>query len=329
MPTDATISTADAPAIGGESCSAPLPPEPSECPPPLLWADVLARVEQGVRETRFDRAGRVVTVRSFGEGRPLYVLPGGLGDWRLFSLTMWLLRDEFRMVVVDPPEEAAADLFAAADRLGDASFSLFATSLGALPALQAMLERPSRIERAILHAADCRLRLSTTERLLAFAGRMTRRPLESLPFFNRIQLHNHRRWFPPFDASRWEFFLANVGRTPVRSLCRRLGALRAADFTRRLREIATPILLLRCEGEGTACADRVEQLRAALTDAGARFLPHCGHYPFLTHPHVLAKAVREFVVDPFSRDSKSSERSASPSRQTDAALLSAKPSSRG
>jgi pimeloyl-[acyl-carrier protein] methyl ester esterase len=314
MPTDATISTADAPAIGGESCSAPLPPGSSECPPQLMWADVLARVEQGVRETRIGRAGGVVTVRSFGEGRPLYVLPGGLGDWRLFSLTMWLLRDEFRMVVVDPPEwsarqrlspeEAAADLFAAADRLGDASFSLFATSLGALPALQAMLERPSRIERAILHAADSRLRLSAAERMLTSLGRFTRRPLAAVPFFNRIQLHNHRRWFPPFDASRWEFFLANVGRTPARGLCRRLGALRAADFTRRLREIATPILLLRCEGEGAASTDRVEQLRAALPDAGVRFLPHCGHYPFLTHPHVLAKAVREFVVDPFSRDTK-------------------------
>jgi pimeloyl-ACP methyl ester carboxylesterase len=286
-----------------------------------MWADVLARVEQGVRETRIERAGGVVTVRAFGEGRPLYVLPGGLGDWKLFSLTMWLLREEFRVVVVDPPlaagrvaevasvrgragswqllprltaGELAADLFTAADQSGDGTFSLFATSFGTLPALQAMLERPPRIERAVLHAADSRLRMSRTERLLATLGRMWRRPLSSVPLFARIQLLNHRRWFPPFDSSRWEFFLENIGRTPTADLCRRLAGLGNADLASRLGVVATPILLLRCEGEGTIQAERTDHLRAALPGAESRFLPHCGHFPFLTHPHVLAKAVKEF-----------------------------------
>lgn len=289
-----------------------------------MWADVLARVEDGLNESRIVRAGGSITVRSFGEGRSLYVLRGALGDWRLYSLSMWLLREEFRTVVVDPPvaetgrlshrrftaDELAADLFAAADRSGDESFALFATSLGTLPALRAMLAQPARIEYAVLHAADSRLRMSATERLLASLGRFARRPLADVPFFNRIQFHNHRGWFPPFDVSRWEFFLSNVGRTPAVDLCRRLTALRNADLTSHLGDIATPTLLLRCEGESTAAAERVEDLRSSLPNAQSRFLPHCGSFPFLTHPHVLARAVKEFVVDPFSRGSESSEGSA-------------------
>ena len=283
-------------------------PVATSCPPPLMWRDVLTKVENDVRVFRFRRADAEITVRTFGRGKPLFVCLGLLGDWRLFALTSWLLRDEFQTVIIDPPardgtqlknpryrvDQLAADLLGAADQMGAATFSLFATSFGSPVALQVMSTAGGRIETAVIHAPVIRVRISPVEKLLVSLGRFSRRTMESVPLFDRIQNQNHRRWFPPFDSSRWEFLRENIGRTPVGTLCQRLAALRSWDHRERQTAIRVPTLLLHSEGDGSAGVGRAEHAQRLIPNSRIELLPHCGHFPFLTHPHLLANAVKEY-----------------------------------
>jgi len=282
-----------------------------DCPPPLRWQDVLTHVRQNAREWRIERKGAVLTGRCLGTGPPLYILNNVWGTGELMALLMWLLKDDFRTVVSEwpiakdgslPRQRLAAnalsdDLLAVADFHNDDCFSVFATSFGGLVALMTVNRTPERIHKAVLHAAFARYRLSLLERLLLCIGRFCKRPLREVPLFERIQTHNHRGSFPPFDHSRWEFLLNNLAGTPTRDAVRRISALQRCNLHGVLEQIRTPVLLLGSENCGRLTQQRETELAGILPHAEHDVLPHCGHFPFVTHPHLLTKALKEFVGD--------------------------------
>lgn len=282
---------------------------PEGCPNPLGWAEVLDAFRsqstpwwtQGGRET--------ICGRTLGTGRPLYFLNGLAGDSELYCLLVWLLRYDFRCVVFDYPtydgrgrravtaEGLAAGLFAAADFLGDTTFSIFGTSFGSAVALAALAARPARVDRAILQAAFAHRRLSAAERLLCRLGRFLPGTLAALPFRETIQRANHQRYFPPFDRSRWGFFAENAGRTRIRDAAQRAALVGAFDFRRRLPQIHQPVLLIRSENEGLVSAACNAELERGLANATTEMLHSTGPLAHLAHPHRLAKLVRPFLGD--------------------------------
>jgi pimeloyl-ACP methyl ester carboxylesterase len=294
----------------GERPTADHPTEVSECPPPLMWRDVLAEVRRQSETWELEREGAVLRGWTLGEGPPLYLLPSVCGNRELFALTMWLLRDAFRVVVCDAPEPVdgklperrrsvaalAGDLIAVADRRGDERFSLFGTAFGGLTVLQALRQFPQRIDKAVLHAGFARCRLSLTERFLLFVAKFSHRPLKRVPFFERIQWYNHRRWFPPFDRSRWKFLLENVGDTSAAEASRRVAAFRKCDFRGDLPAITTPVVLLSGEGDSQIDREREAELAAGLPNSVGERLMHCGRFPFLTHPHIFSKALKRYLL---------------------------------
>jgi pimeloyl-ACP methyl ester carboxylesterase len=233
------------------------------------------------------------------------------GTCELFAFVVWLLRDEFRCVVFDYPSRASRRgrsrvstrdlrdaLFTAADLHGDGRISLFGASFGSLVALEALLAAPERIESAVLQGGFARRRLSSLERLLirlfaAAPGRMSRLPLARV-----VQRQNHRPWFPPFDPSRWDFLLENTGSVPIADVAERAAMIRDTDLRGRLAEITRPVLLIHSEGDGIVAEECHRELECGLPHARSERLVQCGHIPMVTHPHRLAKLVREFVSSP-------------------------------
>lgn len=293
----------------GDRTAADHPTDASECPPPLMWRDVLAEVDRQSETWELEREGAVLRGWTLGEGTPLYLLPSVCGNRELFALTMWLLRDAFRVVVYDAPQPVdgklperrrsvaslAEDLIAVADRHGDERFSLFGTAFGGLTALQALRQFPQRIDKAVLHAGFARCRLSLAERFLLLVARYSHRPLKRVPFFERIQGYNHRRWFPPFDRSRWQFLLEKLGETSAAEASRRVAAFRKCDFRRDLPAIAQPVVLLGGEGDSPIDREREAELAAGLPNSVGERLMHCGRFPFLTHPHIFSKALKSYL----------------------------------
>jgi 2-succinyl-6-hydroxy-2,4-cyclohexadiene-1-carboxylate synthase len=285
------------------------------CPAPLGWAQVLEAVHAESTPWSVEVEGRRFSGRMLGSGPPLYFLNGLTGTSDVFCLMVWLLRDEFRCVILDYPtrdgqrapsltnELLASGLFDAADRHADQAFSIFATSFGSTVALTALAAQPERIKRAILQSGFARRELSATERLLARIGRHVPGTLASLPFVKTIQQANHQRYFPPFDRTRWGFFVDNVSSTAIRDTAERARVLASFDDRSRLTGIHQPVLLIRSEHEGRVLARCSETLQSGLPHASTEFLHTTGPLAHLTHPHRLVKLVKSFLGDPADGDS--------------------------
>ena len=178
----------------------------------------------------------------------------------MYSLFVWLLRDRFRCVLFDYAapaggttltlDDMADDLVAIADTCGDRKCSLFASSFGGLVAMAAIGRHPGRFDRAIINAGFACRNLSWFERQLIDVCRQLPGRLRHFPGRGTIQRQNHRRWFPPFDGTRWRFFSDNTGSVPLAELARRAALIRDCDLRPLLPAIEQPLLLLRGEGNG-------------------------------------------------------------------------------
>jgi pimeloyl-ACP methyl ester carboxylesterase len=283
-----------------------LTPEP--CPPPLAWQDVLEEFRARRTSIPFIFQGRTAVAHAFGAGRPLCFLNPAAGDCELFALTAWLLRDECECLLLDYPplrpigsplsalNQCGAALQAAVDVWGHGRFSVIAAGFGSLVALHLMSIEPDDVESAILVCGSARRRLSLVERGLLAWGRVWPGPVRRIPGWLAVQQQNHRRWFPPFDATRWEFLLDNLGATPTAQLARRMSVMGGVDLRLDLPQIRQPVLLVRTEGEGAVSAACQDELAAGLPHAQSEWLHTTGQLPYLTHPHRLAKLVKSFLL---------------------------------
>jgi len=283
------------------------------CPEPLSWREVLRRYRTESRTWEVERGPYTLRGRTWGDGPPLYFLSGIGGSHELLALLIWLLRQQFRCVAWDYPgtqfstenlpgataADLSADLFALADAHGDERFHLYATSFGAFVALEAMLAEQRRIEGAVLQGGFAHRKLAWFERVVSQACRHAPGCMRHLPGRDVIQRQNHRRWFPPFDGSRWEFLVEDTGRIPLSSVANRAAMVHNRDLRPRLGEIRRRVLLLRSEGEPE---NFHVELESGLPNAQSQLLHTSGHLPHLTHPHRTAKIVREFLLPEAASD---------------------------
>src|SRR5579872_6441239 len=210
------------------------------CPPPLAWSEVLADFHKQADSWYLDRPNYRMSGRTLGTGPPLYLLNGLSGTHELYSLLVWLLRDRYRCVLYDYApgprghvltlDDMADDLVAIADTCDDRAPSIFATSFGGLIAMTALARHPHRFPRAIVQAGFARRSLTWFERQCIDICRHVTGRLRHFPGRGAVQRHNHRRWFPPFDGTRWQFFLDNTGSVRLAELASRAAIVRNCDL---------------------------------------------------------------------------------------------------
>lgn len=277
-------------------------PETGErCPTPLAWKQVRTEFLAQSDPFEFRKSDLTIRGRVFGEGTPLYFLNGISATSTLFCLTAWLLRDEFRCVILDyPPEATRPDQLASildltADELQDEYFDLYATSFGAAIALEAMARPQPRINRVVLQGPVLETRFSLAEKLAFSLLKWHRGRMEQLPFRRTVLQNNHGRWFPPFDITRWQFLMQETGSVRTQEVVRRARMLGRLDLTDRLADIRTPTLIISSEGEAIRHREAAKLLANTLPEARAEEISNTGHVPFVTHPHRLVKLIRQFL----------------------------------
>ncbi len=253
-----------------------------------------------------------ITGQSIGAGPALYFLGGLEGTSELFRLLAWLLREEFRCVLYDPlPEKnpAAANrddpqtvpevqqLFAVADQLEHEPVMLYGTGFGGWVALAAMSAdaETKRFRGAVLQGAYARRSFKLLERILLSAAKRSKRTMQQIPGWRAVFAANHRHWFPPFDLNRWILFQQIAGRVPVRTVAQRIAPLRKVRLEHRLAKIAAPVLCLETEGQGKLLQQRQQELQQSLANCRVEWLQDSGLVPHWTHPHRVAKIIREFA----------------------------------
>ena len=287
--------------IGSAPVSSDGSPTAPSCPPPLAWSGVLREFHETSELVEVPFGKSKVTARVWGRGRPVYILNGVSGTADLFCLFGWLIRDEFRSVIIDYPEDASNidayvdAIFAVADQLGDQKFDLFATSFGTAIGIEAGLRHSDRIKHLVLQGPLGNFKLSLFEWLAAKTLRWLPARLCRLPFRRRIHAATHRLWYPPLDETRWEFHVDNSGQTKASQVARR--ALWLHGTKHNYAELRMPLLLVSGEGESPRYVEAATRMASAIVNAQHEHLSNSGHVPFITHPHRLANLVRPFLLD--------------------------------
>jgi len=251
--------------------------------------------------------GERVAGVTFGAGAPLYVLGPAAGDRELFSLLAWLLKDDFCCVFIDRPSigwpvNVATELprltrsvLSAASQLGQARFSVLGVEFGSALALDLAVNNPEQVTALVLLQGAPRVLPSWLERGLHTYGSGMPGLIGGIPGWWNLQQQNHRPWFPPFDNSRFDFLVQNLGQTPTAQFSRRMRLWTDLDFGPHLTSIAAPTLLIETEGEGPNIGRQMQALQAGLSNVRTEEMHSSGLYPYLTHPHRVAKLIRTFL----------------------------------
>ena len=279
--------------------------EPFEpCPTPLAWQDVVNKCAEDSSRFEVSVGGETVTGWTIGTGDPLYFVNGLLGSSQLYSLTAWLMRENFQCVLFDLPgsfapgtngENYGRGLAAIAEQLGHSRYSLFTTGAGCVAAFDRLFSKPESIERVVLQGGFAKCRLSFAERVVASIGSFCPGRVRSIPGALNILRQNHRPWFPPYDHSRWAFAETLLGDSSMKGLARRAKLIPSFDIRPRLSELHTPTLLVRCEGDSPIQVEAQDLLEKSIPGVAVEWLHTCGRLPFLTHPHRLKKILNNFL----------------------------------
>jgi pimeloyl-ACP methyl ester carboxylesterase len=280
------------------------------CPAPLAWGDVLRDFQDKATPWTIERPHGRITGRTWGNGPPICFVNGIGGTSDQFALLVWLLRDDFTCIVFNavgtnealpiwsPPklDTLVGDLIAVADKHSAARFDLFATSFGGLIGISAAARFPERIRRLVLAGAFANRRLSVVERLLIRLGCHAFGPARNVRGRISVTKANHRRWFPPRDDGRWQFFLDDTGGVPIRTIAQRAAVIRDTDLRPILPSISQPTLIIRGEGDGVIAGRCAEELASGIPHGRLEWMSNTGHLPHLSSPHRLAKQIRDFFT---------------------------------
>jgi pimeloyl-[acyl-carrier protein] methyl ester esterase len=173
---------------------------------------------------------------------------------------------------------------------------LIGSSLGAMLAVEAAVEAGARVRALVLLGGT--LRFTSDDRKLGWPARaverMVRRLAEDLPAtVERFQM----AMFAPGEEPEARAFrheaTCQYGWT-MEGLMAGLDYLLAADLTRRVRDLACPVLWVHGDADGICPPGAT----AALGDRHARVvLPLAGHLPAWTRPREVADAVQRFLAD--------------------------------
>ncbi len=291
------------------STASPEPTRPAPalepCPTPLNWVDVVSAVESECQRISVQLENGEMRATVYGAGPPLYFVGGSTGSARLFALTAYLLREEYTCVLVAAAtwtakprallDQTAEAICRLANSLGHAQFDLYAAGFGCHVALMLLKNHPDRVGHVLLQGPVLRQPTLARERFFYRLGQRLTRPMSTLPGWLRVQQQNHLGYFPPFDPTRYQFLLDELGASPVGQVSHRLIAASQSDWSEVVPEIKTPVLVIRCEGEGLVLAKLSEEFAACLPGVRVESMPLAGHYPYLTHPNRLVKIIKQFL----------------------------------
>ena len=275
------------------------------CPTPLVWQEVVRSFDTQQTQLDFQTSLGHLKLTSFGEGQPILFIGGHVATPRLFALIAWLLKDEYRCLLMQHPEwtqtpkpgsvipNTVSMIAEFMERGLPEGVDVFGSSYGAQVALQLLIEHPNRVNNTILQSGWANREFNLIERAVLRVGTGAPGSAGRVPMWLSIQHQNHRRWFPPFDETRFGFLIEEIRQNRTRKASRRLLAAHHTNLNDRLSEINNPVHILRCEGDGPLLDQLQATLEESLPNVTSEEMHTTGQYPYLTHPHRIAKLIRK------------------------------------
>lgn len=282
-----------------------------QCPAPARILEEVARFDAEAETGHWDGPRYRMTYRIKGDGPPLFVLPGIASTYQIYSLLLNQLGSRFRTIIYDYPGEHAGDgarlkrishdnlvddLFGLIDHLNIGRAFLAGLSFGSTVALKMLHREPRRFPKAAVQGGFAFRYFSAAERLALALGRLIPGTVKRLPFHDLVLTYNARPEFPAILLDRWPFYVAQNGKTPIRSFAHRVGLLITLDLRPMLPEIPTEVILIQGREDRVVPRRDFDLLEAGLPKAHGVIVPTAGHILHLTHAELEANLIREWLL---------------------------------
>jgi pimeloyl-ACP methyl ester carboxylesterase len=255
--------------------------------------------------------GEWVDVVRVGRGRPLVLVPGLAGGWKLLWPLAQSLARQFEVFLVglrgdrDPwvgleggpgmpwdLEEYAEDLKDLIDRIGLSCPAVMGVSFGGAVALEFAIRYPHALSSLVINGADSRFRTTLASTI---ARRVLERyPLPSnSPFVNQFFHLLYGR--KPDPGPVVDFVIERIWETDQGVMARRLAQLESFDISEKLWRIDVPSLVLAGSRDVIVPAARQKALADSIAGARFRTIEDAGHIGFLTHRAEVVREVRRHL----------------------------------
>ncbi len=256
--------------------------------------------------------GEWVDVVRLGRGRPLVLVPGLAGGWKLLWPMARSLARHCEVYICglrgdrDPCiglegkpgvpwdlSEYANDLSELIDRLNLSSPAVMGVSFGGAIALQLAIDHPHSLGSLMVYGADSHFRTS-------FASTIARRVLERYPlpcdspFVNQFfhLLYGKK----PEPGPVVDFVARRIWETGQGVMARRLAQLESFDIADQLWRIQVPTLIQAGARDVIVPASRQRALAEAVSGSRFRLIEDSGHIGFLTHRAEVVRGVRQHLA---------------------------------
>jgi pimeloyl-ACP methyl ester carboxylesterase len=281
------------------------------CPAPANVRAEVARYDTAAEAGRWDGPRYRLTYRILGQGPPLFLIPGIASSYRVYALLLNRLGEHFRTILYDYPgehpddgarlgrithDDLVDDVFGLIDHLNVGRAFLVGLSFGSTVTLKSLHREPRRFPRSAVQGGFAYRPFSAAERCALRLGRLVPGTVSRLPFRRTVLSYNSKTEFPSLLEDRWDFYLEQNGRTPIRSLAHRVDLLTGLDLRPILPAIPAEVLLLQGNADRIVPQRDFETLKAALPRAKAVVMPTVGHQPHLTHAELLAQLIHQWLL---------------------------------
>lgn len=239
-----------------------------------------------------------------GDGEPLVIVPGLAGGAQLLDPLVEELAGEYQVIWYELRGETydfcdrtyhfdrlVRDLAEFIGCLGLERPGLMGLSFGGAIALDYATRWPNRLDFLAIQGAGA------SHHSGPFDG-VARRVLE------RLQLPDNNPFVNQFFrvltadrtsvGGRFDFIVNQCWRTDQSVMAHRFSLLEEYNVADRLARLTVPTLALCGERDVLVHPSAVEQMRSVAPQMETSVLPDAGHFAFVTHPELVAEALREF-----------------------------------
>lgn len=239
-----------------------------------------------------------------GAGDPIIVVPGLAGGVGLLEPLMEELSQTHQVIAYELRGEGedffdrdftlsqlVRDLDTLIGSLGFERPGLLGLSFGGAIALEYASRWPGKLSYVAVQGAGARFEPGLFGQVAQEVLGRVCLP-ENNPFINQffsVLIGDRRR-----PGDRFDFVVDRCWRTDQWVMAHRLGLLEGFDLTPNIASIRVPALVLAGERDVVVPPGEAGRLAEGLPMSQLEEIPHAGHLAFVTHPHEVARRIRDF-----------------------------------
>ena len=233
--------------------------------------------------------GADIYYETYGEGDPVILIHGGLGNGKYFVNQIHALQDKYQLIVMDSRghgrssfddkpityELMASDVLALMDHLHIARASIVGWSDGGIIGLEIAIHHPDRLNKVVAYGAN-------------FDPSGVRLDVGSNAYFNAYIEKAAADYLALSPApDRWDEFLTNIGT---------MWATLPNYTDDELKSITTPFLILDGANEEAIDLNQTKLMALLIPDAELKLMPDTGHFAMFEQPDEFNQIVIDYLA---------------------------------